>query len=536
MIVRELLAKLGFEVDAAPAQRFEAAIKSVGAGLSVVIGVGAAAVGSLYAIARSTAEVGDEAVKAAQKVGVSVEAFQELRYAADLADLPASALTDTLKFLGRNASEAAHGGKAQAEAFGRLGIRVTDANGKLKKTDDLLVEMSDRFAGMRDGGEKTAIAMTLLGRSAARAIPFLNSGTETLKALRQEARDTGVVLSEDAARGGEAMNDAMTRLIAAGTGLKNTIGIGLIPVVKAIADGLRDFLVQNRKILEQNLTEFFAGVTVVAQAFLRALGFIGVSIGKLVKSVGGMSKVLVAVKYALVALAGVKLAYALGAIVPVVSSLVVQLVSLKLSALAAWAATALGPIVIGLVIAALGLLANDLYYFFTGGQSLIGDFIKKWEVQKGVIGDTARAVRDYLAWMKVNGPEILRTFEGAGLAIQTAWDKATYALRDFWRVFKDMASWVDENAERLGRVFNPFGIGRGEAGQVITRQLSAAEMAGGTHRVDNRAVTIGEQHIHMDGPSRPMGPNEVMEAARAGAVSGSSALLQLDAEVQGAQR
>jgi hypothetical protein len=52
-----------------------------------------------------------------------------------------------------------------ASAFAALGISVTDASGHLRDADDVFTDIADRFARIHDGATKTAIAMTLFGKS-----------------------------------------------------------------------------------------------------------------------------------------------------------------------------------------------------------------------------------------------------------------------------------------------------------------------------------------------------------------------------------
>ncbi|MGH7260865.1 MAG: hypothetical protein ACREI9_09310, partial [Nitrospiraceae bacterium] len=81
---------------------------------------------ALVAIAKSTANYGEELNKVSQQIGVSVESLSALRYAAELSELSAEQLTQGLKFLAKNAVEAASGGSDAVVAFGDVGVSVKD--------------------------------------------------------------------------------------------------------------------------------------------------------------------------------------------------------------------------------------------------------------------------------------------------------------------------------------------------------------------------------------------------------------------------
>ncbi len=217
--------------------------------------VGAAAAGAFYAVRRITA-AGDQAVKMSQRVGVSAEDWQKMAYAAELADVSAGELGDSLKFLNRNAVSAATGSQEAATWFRRAGVNVKDTHGKLKPTRQLFEEISARFASMPDGAKKTALAMGLLGRSGESLIPLLNEGPAGLKKFYEEAEKLGLVMSEDNAKAAEAFNDNLTRLHATMRGLLITVLTPLLPVFSAIAERLGGWARENQTLLSSGLIAF----------------------------------------------------------------------------------------------------------------------------------------------------------------------------------------------------------------------------------------------------------------------------------------
>lgn len=194
----------------------------------------AAAGGTLLAIAKSTADYGDHAFKTAQKIGVLTEELTAVEYAAKLSDVGSGELAQALGLLARNAIEAVQGSQEVGKAFADLDIRVTDANGKVRSTMDLLLDLADRFRAMPDGPIKTAMAMQLIGRAGREMIPFLNQGRDGIKDTMEEARRLGLVMSAETAKASEEFNDNLTRLTSAVTGLKLKVGAELIPTISEL--------------------------------------------------------------------------------------------------------------------------------------------------------------------------------------------------------------------------------------------------------------------------------------------------------------
>lgn len=154
--------------------------------------------------------------KLAQKTGVATETLSAYTYAAKLSDVSQEDLSTGLKKLAVNMSEAAGGSKEQIKVFDALGIKVTDAGGKLRGTDEVLGELADRFAGFADGPAKAALAVALFGKSGDSMIPFLNNFRE----LTDEGRKFGAVYGADFARKAEEFNDNLKRLSLAGEAAK----------------------------------------------------------------------------------------------------------------------------------------------------------------------------------------------------------------------------------------------------------------------------------------------------------------------------
>lgn len=211
----------------------------------LVGGLVAAAGGALFALVRSYAEAGDSAIKGAQKIGIGVEALQELRYAAKLANVETEELDSSLIKLTRNVALAARGDRAAARPFDRLGIAIRDANGHLRDAADLLPEIADKFQDLDDPLKKVALAQELFGKSGADLLPLLSGGSRELRAMGREARALGVVLSREDAAAGEEFMDALTRIGAALAGARNEIGRELLPVLLELAKRFRAWITDN---------------------------------------------------------------------------------------------------------------------------------------------------------------------------------------------------------------------------------------------------------------------------------------------------
>jgi hypothetical protein len=117
-----------------------------------------------------------------------------------------------------------------------MGVSWKDAAGKMKGTDQLLLDMAERFSTMPDGIEKTAMATKVFGKAGMDLIPFLNQGKDGIKELMDEAEKLGIVLDAKTAAASEALNDNLTRLETSTRGLMVQAIAPLIPFLSAMSD------------------------------------------------------------------------------------------------------------------------------------------------------------------------------------------------------------------------------------------------------------------------------------------------------------
>jgi lambda family phage tail tape measure protein len=200
------------------------------AGLLAGASIAALGVG-ITALVMPVARVGDEFFKLSQKTGVSVEALTALDYAAKLSDVSTEGLTKALQKLSVAMFDTQINGVESSAALKALGVSATDVNGQIRPTEQVLLDLADKFSAMPDGADKAALAVKLFGKEGLAIIPFLNQGREGITALMEEAQRLGLVMSEDVARASEVFNDNLTRLSAIFEGVQRQIGAATIPVL-----------------------------------------------------------------------------------------------------------------------------------------------------------------------------------------------------------------------------------------------------------------------------------------------------------------
>lgn len=185
----------------------------------IAAGAAAAATG-IAALTATTAANLDETDKASQRMKVSAETYQELAHAASLSGVEMSTLESAAKKL----------------------------EGTGLNLDDALSEIYE----LQTAEERAAAASELFGeRVAYNMTPLLNASAEEFAAMRQEAQDLGLVMSQDTVTAGARLNDVIQNLRDSFGAVATRLGSALLPIVQKAADFIIEWLPEVQAMVEQ---------------------------------------------------------------------------------------------------------------------------------------------------------------------------------------------------------------------------------------------------------------------------------------------
>ena len=194
---------------------------------------GIAAGGGIALLINRSIAAADAIGKTADKLGVGTAALQELRYAAQLAGIEQTTLDMGLQRFTRRAAEAAKGTGEAKQALADMGIALRDQHGNIRRSEDLLNDVAEAFKNTRDPAERLRLAFKLFDSEGVAMVNMLVGGGAALEAVRQRARDLGIVLDEDLIRNAERAKDEMDTL---GTVISANVTRAVLGLAPALAD------------------------------------------------------------------------------------------------------------------------------------------------------------------------------------------------------------------------------------------------------------------------------------------------------------
>ncbi len=232
-MLSEVSGKLGITLPSG-AERGIRALNRIDASTVAFVGAAAKMISSLVSMSVEAAKTADELLTMSTTTGLSTDRLQEFKYASELIDVSLDTMTGSMSKMINSMNTARSGSKETAEAYRKLGIRITGANGQLREANTVYYEVIDKLGKMKNETERDAIAMKIFGESARNLNPLIEAGSDRLAELAEEAHNVGYVMSEDTLGKLGKLDDAMQRFESQSTTLKNTLGLALLPILTDI--------------------------------------------------------------------------------------------------------------------------------------------------------------------------------------------------------------------------------------------------------------------------------------------------------------
>lgn len=202
-----------------------------------LVGKGAQFVKNSYdALIGDTVALADDLMVQSSVTGLSTDALQEYAYMAELVDTDVSTITGSLTKLTRNMDSATKGTGAAYEAFQKLGVDIYNTDGTLRDANDVFDEAIGKLGEVENQTERDALAMDLFGKSGQELNPIIDAGSDALEEFRQQAHETGYVLSGETLESLGNIDDSIQLLKNTMDTAKNQVATALMPIVAKITE------------------------------------------------------------------------------------------------------------------------------------------------------------------------------------------------------------------------------------------------------------------------------------------------------------
>jgi phage-related protein len=215
-------------------------------------------------------EVSQETQTLQRSFGGTVADASRLRFAAGETGTGFEVFAKSTAKLSKTLYTASQSTKTNAQTIKILGFNYRDAHGHLLPMSELLPKVADRFSKMKAGTEKTAMAMTLFGKSGVSMLPFLNRGKTGIEDLMKESDKFGLTLTGKNLQAMQKAKEQSRQWHAAMEGLQVQIGAQLLPIMNKLIGFIQSYVIP-----------VFKSATAFVQNHQSAMKVLGIAFGAL---------------------------------------------------------------------------------------------------------------------------------------------------------------------------------------------------------------------------------------------------------------
>lgn len=265
-VLRALFMSLGLTVDEASFAKGVAAGGALEKALEKTVESAKEFLHSIIENISGVAEYADKLRELSQATGTTTDDLQRMAKFAAQEGVGIDELGHSLQVLTRFMGAAKGGSEETQAAFRKLGVRVTDGNGKLRNASEVFADLTEAFKKMDDGAEKVVLAQKVLGKQGAEMIKVFNQGRDELEKFSKVK-----VMTPDQVDAGDEIIKTQRAINAQTKALwREAIG-PLLPVIRDLLKRYLEWKKANAEIMKQKIREWIGfvvkGINLAADAF-----------------------------------------------------------------------------------------------------------------------------------------------------------------------------------------------------------------------------------------------------------------------------
>lgn len=248
-------------------------------GLSTAAAAVTAAIGALTV---KSGKWADDLNTMSKVYGIGTDELQKYAAAADLVDVDVDTIAKSHLKLTKAMSGAEDETGAQAEAFAKLGVETKDASGNLRDTDTVWQETIAALGQVENETERDALAMTLMGKSAAELNPLIEDGGEAYKNLSDTLAKYDLdFIDQEMLDNANSFNDSLDTIKAIGLVAFQQVGTQLAAYLAPALEKVVD--------LVGRLASWFSNLSPETQALIAGIGAVVAVLAPLLLGLGKLS-------------------------------------------------------------------------------------------------------------------------------------------------------------------------------------------------------------------------------------------------------
>lgn len=271
--IKEFLVGLGFKVDEAGLAKFSEGIASASLRVTALAAAATAAAAGIVASVQHIASEYDQLDKLATQFRTTADAVDEFIDTAKILGLSDEKSIESLKNLDRAIVDTSMGMGRAKLVFKDLGIKVTDAAGKLKPTTEVMGELAEKFKDMERG--KQLRIMERLGLDPA-LLKVFNGDLAAISAELQEIDkaadfdfETTIVESKAFMQIWRSMQQEIEKWKMLFSKAFESVAVKLMPKFRTQIKSITDSMIAFRKRVMENMPKAIEAIMPIINIIMR---------------------------------------------------------------------------------------------------------------------------------------------------------------------------------------------------------------------------------------------------------------------------
>lgn len=262
----------------------------------------AAFLASIGAITVKSGKWADDINTMSKKYHIGTGELQKYSAAAELVDVDVETIAKSHVKLEKSMANALKGTGKQAEAFKKLGVSVTDADGNLRDSEDVFNDVIAALGDVENETERDTLAMDLMGKSAANLNPLIEDGGKAYEQLGETLAKYDLdFIDQETLDNANAFNDSLDTIKAIGLVAFQQIGTQLASTLAPVLEKVVDLVGRLAQWFTQlspktqAVVGAIAGVVAIASPLLIGLGKVSFAISSILSLMATVGPAIVGV-------------------------------------------------------------------------------------------------------------------------------------------------------------------------------------------------------------------------------------------------
>lgn len=253
-MLSEFLIKIGTIADTKGIEKVTTGLGDLAKKAAIAGTAITAAVGGLSAFTKTSLEELDSIAQLSRETGVASETIQELGRVAETNGGSMEAAMDTVKDLSRTIGQAANGFSDGAGAFKDWGLSAKKANGQVKTVGEMIEEIQKKMQKLSKSQQQALLDDLNIDPKMLQTFRLTNKEWAEAQKLAK-AMSLGTATKENVDIAASFM-DGLTQIGQMIKAISQFIALSVAPVFTEGAGKIRDWFVNNNKMIKDSLTVF----------------------------------------------------------------------------------------------------------------------------------------------------------------------------------------------------------------------------------------------------------------------------------------